>query len=98
MTFIPKPNTGSLWHNDRKTADNHPDLRGEIVVDKQLLVDLIAKGENPVKIALAGWNKTTINGRDYVSLVASEPFVPQKKPEPVQEKIEEVGDDSDVPF
>jgi uncharacterized protein (DUF736 family) len=95
MTFIPKPNTGSLWANDRKTAENHPDLRGEIVVDKQLLVDLIAKGENPVKIALAGWNKTTINGRDYVSLVASEPFVPQKKVDPVKPQPE---DDGDVPF
>jgi hypothetical protein len=97
MTFIPKPNTGSLWANDRKTTENQPDLRGEIVVDKQLLVDLIAKGENPVKIALAGWNKTTVNGRDYVSLVASEPFIPQKKvePEPVQQTP---VDDEDVPF
>ena len=95
MTFIPQPTPGSLWANDRKTAENHPDLRGEIVVDKQLLVDLIAKGENPVKIALAGWNKTTINGRDYVSLVASEPFVPQKKVDPVKPQPE---DDGDVPF
>lgn len=95
MTFVPKPNTGSLWANDRKTSENQPDLRGEIVVDKQLLVDLIAKGENPVKIALAGWNKTTVNGRDYVSLVASEPFIPQKKVEP---EPKPVVDDEDVPF
>lgn len=96
MTFVPKPNTGSLWVNDRKTSENHPDVRGEVVIDKQLLIDLIAKGENPVKVALAGWNKTTINGRDYVSLVASEPFVPQKQPEPVQQTVTE--DDQDVPF
>lgn len=96
MTFIPKPNTGSLWNNDKKTADNHPDLRGEVVIDKQLLAELIAKGENPVKIALAGWNRTTVNGRDYVSLVASEPFVPQKKIEPIEKVAPE--EDEDVPF
>lgn len=94
MTFIPKPNTGSLWANDRKTDDKHPDMRGEVVIDKQLLVDLIAKGENPVKIALAGWNRTTTTGRDYMSLVASEPFVPQKKQEPPQASV----DSEDVPF
>ena len=96
MSFVPKPNTGSLWHNDRKTDEKHPDMRGEVVVSKSLLVDLIAKGEDPVKIALAGWNKTTINGRDYMSLVASEPFVPQKKVEPVTKA--EPEDDEDVPF
>lgn len=95
MTFIPKPNTGSLWANDRKTDDKHPDMRGEVVIDKQLLTDLIAKGENPVKIALAGWNRTTSTGRDYMSLVASEPFVPQKKIEPVKAAED---DNQDVPF
>ena len=95
MTFVPKPNTGSLWANDRKTSENHPDLRGEVVIDKQLLVDLMSKGENPVKIALAGWNKTTATGRDYVSLVASEPFVPQKR---IEQKPAAATDDEDVPF
>jgi uncharacterized protein (DUF736 family) len=96
MTFVPKPNTGSLWANDRKTSENHPDLRGEVVIDRKLLADLMAKGENPVKIALAGWNKTTVNGRDYVSLVASEPFVPQKRVEQEHPKVED--DDQDIPF
>ena len=53
MSFVPKPNTGSLWHNDKKIEDKHPDMRGEIVVDKQLLLDLISKGENPVKLAVS---------------------------------------------
>ena len=97
MTFVPKPNTGSLWANDRKTAENHPDLRGEVVVDKQLLVDLMSKGENPVKIALAGWNKTSASGRDYVSLVASEPFVPQKRVEQAPPPAA-ATDDEDIPF
>lgn len=96
MVYIPKPNTGSLWANDKKTAENHPDMRGEVVIDKRLLLDLISKGEDPVKIALAGWNRTTTTGRDYMSILASEPFVPVKRVEaaPVQQAI----DDEDVPF
>lgn len=96
MTFVAKPNTGSLWPNLNKPGDKHPDVKGEIVVDKDLLMALIAKGENPVKIALSGWNSTTMNGRDYVSLKASEPYVakPRIEPEPKQDD----GDDGDVPF
>lgn len=98
MTFIPKPNTGSLWHNDKKTEDKHPDMRGEIVVDKQLLLDQIAKGENPVKLAISGWNRTTLSGRDYMSLSVSEPFVPQRRPEPTPQQQADPEDDGDVPF
>lgn len=102
MTFIPKPNTGSLWQNDKKTDDKHPDMRGEAVISKQLLIDLMAKGEDPIKVAVAAWNRTTINGRDYVSLTFSEPFVPQKKaestPEPTPKQQAEIEDDDDIPF
>jgi len=100
MTFIPKPNTGSLWQNDKKTDDKHPDMRGEAVISKQLMVDLISKGDDPVKFAVAAWNRTTINGRDYVSITFSEPFIPQKKadlePTPKQQAMPE--DDDDIPF
>lgn len=96
MVYIPKPNTGSLWANDKKTSDNHPDMRGEVVIDKRLLLDLISKGEDPVKVALAGWNRTTTSGRDYLSIVASEPFVPAKKVEAAP--VQQASDDEDVPF
>lgn len=103
MTFIPKPNTGSLWQNDKKTDEKHPDMRGEAVLDKRLLLDLISKGEDPIKISVAAWNRTTINGRDYVSLTFSEPFVPQKKveqaaPESTPKQQVEIEDDDDIPF
>lgn len=97
MSFIPKPNTGSLWHNDKKTSDNHPDMRGEIVVDKDLLVAQIGKGENPVKLAISAWNRTSLAGRDYMSLSVSEPWVP---PADNQHKAahDTSAEDEDVPF
>jgi hypothetical protein len=32
MAFTPKDNTGSLWINDRKNKDEHPDRTGSIMV------------------------------------------------------------------
>ena len=97
MSFIPKPNTGSLWHNDKKASDKHPDMRGEVVVDKQLLMDQISKGENPVKLAISAWNRTSLTGRDYMSLSVSEPWVP---PADQQQKAahDTSAEDEDVPF
>ena len=51
MSFTPKPNRGYLWTNDRKTEDTHPDFRGDSAIDKALLMKLIEKGDDPVKIA-----------------------------------------------
>lgn len=97
MSFIPKPNTGSLWHNDKKSSDNHPDMRGEVVVDKELLMAQISKGENPVKLAISAWNRTSLAGRDYMSLSVSEPWIP---PADQQQKAahDKSGEDEDVPF
>lgn len=100
MSFIPKPNSGYLWLNDRKTEDSHPDWRGESVIDKKLLMDLIAKGDDPVKISVSAWNSLTKSGQQYFYLKYSEPFIPQKRaePEPTPQQQIEPEDDEDVPF
>lgn len=33
MAYEPKPNTGSLFVNDRKETDNHPDRQGTALID-----------------------------------------------------------------
>ena len=33
MAYVPKNNTGSLFKNDRKDSDRHPDYTGSIIVD-----------------------------------------------------------------
>ena len=36
MAFEQRDNSGSLWVNDRKTADNHPDRTGTVMVSGKL--------------------------------------------------------------
>lgn len=91
--YVTKANTGKLWKNKNKTKDEHPNASGESAIDKQLLMDLIAKGEDPVKIQVSAWKNKAKNGETYLSLKYSEPFVPEKKAAPAQEE-----DDEDVPF
>lgn len=33
MPYEPKPNTGSLWINDRKEKDTHPDRKGDALIE-----------------------------------------------------------------
>lgn len=93
MAFIPKPNTGTLWPNDRKSSANHPDVRGDLYLDKGLLQGLLRKTDDDlIKISISGWNKT-IASKDCISIAASEPYV--KKEESSYKKP---VDDEDVPF
>jgi hypothetical protein len=97
--FIPKPNTGTLWPNDRKTAPNHPDVRGDVHIDRRFLQDMIAKADGDiVKIQISGWEKV-IAGKNCVSLSLSAPYVPQEGGAPrrqVQPRAQ--ASDEDVPF
>jgi hypothetical protein len=87
MAFIPKPNTGTLWPNNKSTP-NHPDLRGDLHLDVDLLRKLIREtgDSGMIRISVAGWKKNIAN-KDCISMAASEPYV--KK---------EVVVDEDVPF
>jgi hypothetical protein len=35
MAYIPKEGSGSLFKNDRKTTENHPDYTGSIMVNNR---------------------------------------------------------------
>jgi len=35
MAYIPKEGSGSLFKNDRKTTENHPDYQGTIMVNNR---------------------------------------------------------------
>lgn len=78
MSFIPKPNSGTLWPNDRKNAPNHPDMRGDVFFDRTFLQDMIDKSEGDlVKIQISAWDKVIAN-KNCLSLSAQAPYV---KPE-----------------
>ena len=101
-TYIPKPNTGTLWPNEYKRTEQHPDKRGDLVLDREFLRQMLTKttGQPTVTIQISGWVKV-FNGKDCLSMQASEPYVrpdvpvqaaprPVPRPDPV--------DDSDIPF
>lgn len=73
MKYMPKPNTGALFEN-RKGSPNHPDVRGDIYLERELLTNLLKKNSGLVKISLSGWVKQTSSGSEMTSLVASEPW------------------------
>ena len=75
MAYEPKPNSGTLWPNDYKKQDSHPDVKGDVFVDRDLLNSLMIKNpDGLVKIAIAGWKKS-VNGKDVISISASAPYV-----------------------
>jgi len=70
-----RPNTGVLFNNDTKKSENHPDFRGSVDIDRNLLIDLLKKHQSgPIKVAIAAWKKTSQAGNDFLSLSASEPY------------------------
>jgi uncharacterized protein (DUF736 family) len=71
MSYEHKANTGTLFPNNKKMADNHPDYKGKIKVGDQ-------------EYDVAGWLKAGANG-NFLSLKISEPFKPE--PQNTSEKI-----------
>lgn len=100
MAYVPKPNTGTLWPADKK-ADNYPDFRGDLFIERgllKLLVESHSTTEGLVKVAVAGWN-TTLAGKGCISLKASEPYVAKAPPPPKPEDVSQVPEeDEDIPF
>lgn len=105
MAFVPKPNTGTLWENDYKKADSHPDFKGDMFFDRAFLKKMLNESSDElVKIAIAAWGGET-NGRTRFSLGMSAPYVkPEEKSEDsrpsriARRQEPQDDDDSDVPF
>jgi uncharacterized protein (DUF736 family) len=54
MAFEINPNSGSLFKNDRKEKDSHPDYKGEAMVNGQLMW-------------MSAWIKTSAKGKKFMS-------------------------------
>jgi hypothetical protein len=59
MAFEHRDMTGSLFENDRKTEERHPDWKGKVMFSGKLY-------------DIAGWDKD-VNGKRLISLKISEP-------------------------
>lgn len=76
--YVPKPNSGTLWPNDRKSSPNHPDMRGDVFVDRVFLQDMIDKAEGDlIKLQISAWDKV-IAAKNCLSLSVSAPYVKQE--------------------
>ena len=85
--FVRKDGTGQLNKNSYKTTDNHPDYRGDAVVDNK-----------PKE--LSAWVKTNVKIEKYLSLSIQEPYKKEEvKTEsiPVRAEQNDMADD-DLPF
>ena len=89
MAYQQKDMSGSLFKNDRKEKDTHPDYRGDIVIDG-------------VSYWLSAWVKTSKNGGKFMSLAAKpkdggkgadKPTPQQEARKPAREEM-----DDEIPF
>jgi hypothetical protein len=78
-TFDNKPNTGAAF-KVKSGNDKAPDFSGEITLSGEIVAALAAKINNrsPANIRIAMWKRTTKAGDVYLSLLVSEPFVPDR--------------------
>lgn len=84
-----KVNSGAIFKNDRKTAENQPDYRGKINVDgKEWEISL--------------WVKEGQKAGEYFSAAIKEPWVKpdevQAPARPVQTNLMNESDDDGLPF
>lgn len=84
-----KNNTGAIFKNDKKTAENQPDYRGKMMVDgKEWEISL--------------WVRTAQSGIKYMSASIQEPYVKpeqqQQAPVSTSKKIQDATEDDGLPF
>ena len=70
-----KLNTGAIFKNTNKKADNHPDYKGKVNV-------------NGKEMEVALWVKQGKNG-SFFSASFSEPYVPQEERKPIGDSIDD---------
>lgn len=74
MSYEQKDNSGSMWPNEKKEKDSHPDRTGSIMVDGK-------------EYWINGWLKKTQEGKPWLSLSVkpkekgnSRPAAPRQQP------------------
>lgn len=69
--YTPKDNSGSIFKNDRKEKETHPDGKGSALIDG-------------VEYWISSWTKKDRNGNPYRSLSFQRKEQPQTAPAPRQ--------------
>lgn len=82
-------NSGALFANAVKKNPKAPDYYGDLLID--LSAFQVVDGK--IKVALAGWKKTSKNGKQFLSVSAKQ--FEERTTQPVVETKEQ---DDDIPF
>ena len=90
MAYEQKPGTGSIFKNERKAAENHPDYQGSIVTPEGQKYDLSL------------WVKKSQGGTSYFSVGVRPPYVrpdaPAETQQPEQSAVSSPADSDALPF
>ena len=71
-----KPNTGVLFKNTYKETENQPNLKGNLILDKVFLEDLIHQSkESTIKVSISAWSKESEKVGKYLSISIGQPSV-----------------------
>ena len=63
------PNRGTLWTNDYKKLDAHPDMKGDIKLEIELVKDMLENAETDhIVIKLGAWLGRHTDGKRKISL------------------------------
>lgn len=92
MAYETKDNTGSLFRNNRKESERHPDYNGSVRIDGH-------------DLWISGWLKETKDGQKYFSLAfkrkdgtAARPDAAKAFEREVQKHFPDATLDDEVPF
>lgn len=85
MAYETKPNTGSLFRNDRKESDTHADYKGQAVI-------------GGVEFWLDAWLNESSNGTKYMALKFKPKQASSGRGESKQPYAEERGPQDEAPF
>ena len=63
------PNRGTLWTNDYKKLDTHPDMKGDIKLELDLVKDMLENADTDhIVIKLGAWLGRHTDGKRKISL------------------------------
>ena len=63
------PNRGTLWTNEYKKLDTHPDMKGDIKLEIELVKDMLENAETDhIVIKLGAWLGKHTDGKRKITL------------------------------
>lgn len=76
-----KNNSGAIFKNDKKTADNHPDYRGKMVVDNK-------------EWEISLWLRESNKGLKYFNAAIKEPWIAPTETSQLQNTSDKIKADT----